>query len=582
METTKKWSKMLLAGMLAMVLTFGLVFTGCDFGNDDGDNDNKNTPVEATVSLWPVYANTNIDPSKVALVLNVGSWASDVSGDIASWFIFDPADAAVTATTSLPNDGLTVTFAKDGGYRGKVTINPDRLEAIKAKTSINGSLTIGTNNAQDINYVDPNATASIKFKWRASGEVTGPQSFATSPGPVTIGPINNGVDSLVITTAKTAAQTLTKGGANENLVTLGVDGAAQTITVDTSGIGDNGGSVAFTVTVSETGKNAIVYNITVTVAVAVIPLTVDTWTEGIYAPSGEQWYSFTATANTQYIHINGDISDYVNAQLYESDRTTAIGSAEGASKSWYLSRTVTSGQTYYIKVKTDSNYVSTYKLAFNTSAGQPGSPAVPTLSAAASGTGGISLTWNAVEGADVYELYRSTEAEGTYTSIRTKRAETSYTDESVTAGQTRYYKVRAISAAGDVGAQSAYAFATATNTVGFPPSSSTPMTEGTWADGTLAARGEQWFTFTATAATQYIHVLFGSLDYVSVQLYDSTGALVGVANSLSKPNYGSNTKNINRAVTSGQTYYVKVWPAIAVESGTYKLAFNTSTTAPAE
>ncbi|GHV87278.1 hypothetical protein AGMMS50255_5740 [Spirochaetia bacterium] len=37
MKTTQRWSKMLLAGMAAMVLAFGLVVVGCDDGSKDDD-----------------------------------------------------------------------------------------------------------------------------------------------------------------------------------------------------------------------------------------------------------------------------------------------------------------------------------------------------------------------------------------------------------------------------------------------------------------------------------------------------------------------------------------------------------------
>ncbi|GHT50475.1 hypothetical protein FACS1894102_6030 [Spirochaetia bacterium] len=45
MKTTKKWSKMLLAGMSALVLTFGLLVVGCDDGGDD------NPPAQGTLTI---------------------------------------------------------------------------------------------------------------------------------------------------------------------------------------------------------------------------------------------------------------------------------------------------------------------------------------------------------------------------------------------------------------------------------------------------------------------------------------------------------------------------------------------------
>jgi len=103
------------------------------------------------------------------------------------------------------------------------------------------------------------------------------------------------------------------------------------------------------------------------------------------------------------------------------------------------------------------------------------------------------------------------------------------------------------------------------------------LTANTWRDGNIpSSSGEQWFKFTATAATQYIHVSFGTLADLYVQVYDSSYNTVG-----SQTNLYSSTKSISRTLTSGQVYFIKVWP-YGSNSGTYKIAFNTSSTAPAQ
>jgi uncharacterized repeat protein (TIGR02543 family) len=103
------------------------------------------------------------------------------------------------------------------------------------------------------------------------------------------------------------------------------------------------------------------------------------------------------------------------------------------------------------------------------------------------------------------------------------------------------------------------------------------LTANTWKDGNiLSSNGEQWFRFTATASTQYIHISFGTLTDLYVQLYDSSNNTVG-----NQTNLYSNTKYISRTLIVGQVYYVKVWP-YGSNSGAYKIAFNTSSTAPAQ
>ena len=61
-----------------------------------------------------------------------------------------------------------------------------------------------------------------------------------------------------------------------------------------------------------------------------------------------------------------------------------------------------------------------------------------------SSTGKIKLTWDKINGAKEYEIWRATSKNGTYKLIQTT-ASTSFTNTSTTAGKTYYYKVKAIS-----------------------------------------------------------------------------------------------------------------------------------------
>jgi hypothetical protein len=44
--------------------------------------------------------------------------------------------------------------------------------------------------------------------------------------------------------------------------------------------------------------------------------------------------------------------------------------------------------------------------------------------------------------------------------------------------------------------------------------------------------------------------------------------------------YYNGTKYTTRNVISANVYYIKVWAYLSEESGTYKIGFNTTTTAP--
>jgi len=75
----------------------------------------------------------------------------------------------------------------------------------------------------------------------------------------------NGTASVVLTGTKTAAQTVVIGGANAADVTAGGSATAPTYSINTSTV-SAGGSKVFTLTVSEPGKGAIVYTVSVIVA----------------------------------------------------------------------------------------------------------------------------------------------------------------------------------------------------------------------------------------------------------------------------------------------------------------------------
>ena len=110
-----------------------------------------------------------------------------------------------------------------------------------------------------------------------------------------------------------------------------------------------------------------------------------------------------------------------------------------------------------------------------------------------------------------------------------------------------------------------------------PPGSVTVLTANTWADGnTTSQGGQEWFMFTATASTQHIHLTFGTLNDLYVQVYDSNFNMVGTT----ETNLWSTTRSTSRTLTNGQVYYIRIRPFSSTGSGTYQIAFNTSATRP--
>jgi len=61
----------------------------------------------------------------------------------------------------------------------------------------------------------------------------------------------------------------------------------------------------------------------------------------------------------------------------------------------------------------------------------------------------VSISWNASEGVEGYNVYRSTSASGTFLKINsTLDANTAYTDSTVVSGKTYYYEASSVNSSG--------------------------------------------------------------------------------------------------------------------------------------
>jgi hypothetical protein len=225
---------------------------------------------------------------------------------------------------------------------------------------------------------------------------------------------------------------------------------------------------------------------------AFTPLTANTWADGNLPTLDDvQWFKFTATASTQYIHANLTSTGYLYVQVYNLNGV-AVGYEWSLDSDFNFNNprsqsvTVTLGQEYYIYIRRNYYWDNgcTYQITFNNSS----TPPLPSNSATA-----------------------------------------------------------------------------------------TTLTANTWTDGNIpTSNGEQWFKFTATASTQYIHASFGTLDRLYVQVYNSSGDTVGSQTLFSEESYyDSGNKYTSRSVTVGQEYYVRVRP---YNIGTYSIAFNATVT----
>jgi hypothetical protein len=314
------------------------------------------------------------------------------------------------------------------------------------------------------------------------------------------------------------------------------------------------------------------------------PLTVDTWVDGnIATGGGEQWFKFTATAGTQYIHANFGTLTQLYVQVYNASGAT-VGSQTNLGGNYhdkYTSRSVTVGQEYCVRVQPyNSGSGGTDLIAFNTTVTvmSPDAITATTLTADTWADGSIAtggeqwFKFTATPGTQyihasfgtLTQLYVQVyNASGATVGSQTILYSSNKFSLSVTVGQEYYVRVQPYSSG------SGGTYSILLNATPFPPSTAvTTLSANTWADGSIAIGGEQWFEFTATASTQYIHVSFGTLIKLYVQVYNSSGVMVGSETELQ---YGWNT---SLSVTVGQEYYVRVQPYSSGSGGTYSILFN--------
>jgi hypothetical protein len=331
-------------------------------------------------------------------------------------------------------------------------------------------------------------------------------------------------------------------------------------------------------------------------------LTINTWGNGeLITSDSEQWFKFTATADKVYIHadfVTLAPSLGINIQLYDNksgygdivgDLVNLFGTTTGIYK--YTSQISSPQHEYYIKVMSKGSSSGTYKIAFNT---LPILPANATTLTAAS-------TWNDSTFSELVkeQWFKFTAtAENQYIHIRfgtmNELAIKVYdkdgiivdTEKIIYSSDSRKYISRSLSIN-----QEYYINITLTSfsnkngtysilfsTLPILPLNATPLTANTWVDGNIPTSNDlQWFKFTGTGNTDYIHVKLGTMTDINYQIYYSDGNEYGVEYSFS-----SSQLYTSRSTTANEIYYIRLRPPDgSSNSGTFKITFNSSSTPPA-
>ena len=203
----------------------------------------------------------------------------------------------------------------------------------------------------------------------------------------------------------------------------------------------------------------------------------------------------------------------------------------------------------------------------------------------------VVVSWNSVNGATHYHVYRSTSSTGSKSSIGSWQTSTSYTDSSVTPGTTYYYWVTAAKSSSGSG-ESGYS----SSASGYPQ----PTVRDSWDPGDDTASGGTTITPSTSVQTHGAHTLSSSDNYdffkisLSVgrtytfessgtgdtygELYSSTTISDSNRVAYNDDGAGSSQFKIVYAPTRSGTYYLRVRCYSTGSSASYSLKY--SATAP--
>ena len=272
------------------VVITGTGFTGVTavkFGLVDATSYVVNSPTQITAVAPTGTAGTTVD---VTVTTPAGTSATSGSGNDYAYGVptvtaLDPdtgttlGGTPVTITGTSFVEGATVAFGTGNPATGVIVVNATTITCLSpphavgvvdvaVTTPAGTSATAGTDN--DYTYLLDTADMAFALTSPAPGggnSITGGGAVRTVDVKVV-----NATASVVLTGTKLTGQAVVIGGADATAVIATGTGTAPIYTINTSSIAAAGGSKVFTLTVNETGKAAIVYTVTVTVAA---PFTAD-------------------------------------------------------------------------------------------------------------------------------------------------------------------------------------------------------------------------------------------------------------------------------------------------------------------
>jgi hypothetical protein len=592
--------------LVAAIIFAALSLTACPApDSDDGITPTTSktlVSIAATTTKTEYNINEDLDRSKIT----VTAAYSDKTTQAVTDYTTSGYDKTKTGNQAITvsYQGKTATFTVNVTDPSKPTVVKPTANPAAGAVASGASVTLTTTTADAEIWYTTNGNTPAK---NGAGSTKYASSFAITP-PVTVKAVAV-KDSMNDSAVLEVAYTLPSDPNKETVATptatppAGTYTTAQSVTLTTTtadakiyyttnGTNPTTSSTLYSGTINieaATTLKAIAVkegmndsNILTAVYSLPTTLTENVWAEGNLPP--EQWFKFTATANTQYIHVKSSQFFSVIVNVYDTNGNEVGDSYfNNYTEVNYFSLNVTVGKEYFIKTSTDTTTSSAYQILFNKTTFVPSATLAENVWADGNlPTDGIEQWFKFTATANTQYIHVGFgtlgsmcvpvyDSSGTTVGSQTgfnRNTANKYVSQSVTIGQEYYIKIQRYSTSPVIGT-----YQIAFNATWYPPGT-IQLAENVWADGNLPTEYDvQWFKFTATASTQYIHAGFGTLEYLYVQVYDLSGATVG-----SEAYLYSSTRYVSQSVTAGQEYYIRVRPSGF--SGTYNITFNASATPP--
>jgi len=241
--------------------------------------------------------------------------------------------------------------------------------------------------------------------------------------------------------------------------------------------------------------------------------------------------------------------------------------------------------TYYFKVSAYNSYSegpqSSYASATTWSSGGSAPNAPTNLTASATSSTRIDLSWTAVSGATGYYIYRSTSASGNYSKLTGTITSNGAFSYNLNSSTTYYYKVSAYNSYGE-GSQSIYASATTWPSGGGTEANPHQLASRVWVHDTVSsAESVHWYSINVTAGNTY-YLWWNDKDDGNGSKDGDIDVRITYPDGTSTEAYdkGWNGRSFNPPTSGTLKIRVRPYGGFSTYTGTYAIVYSTSSSMP--